>query len=200
MENANLTILIIVLVLIIFYALLMFLYFLNKKYDFISLFFKRSKIDFNSEAYSEKKRTAQIVSEAAFDIAQRKLGAIITIERRSPLKSYATSGIKLDALLNKYLLISIFSKSTQLHDGAVIIRKNRILSCSCYYPIINKKLPFEYGSRHRAALSISKLTDSISVVVSETTQRITVVLHEKLIKVKSEKDLYEYILQYTKVL
>ncbi|MGN0368237.1 MAG: diadenylate cyclase CdaA [Wujia sp.] len=119
--------------------------------------------------------TIRELVEAAVEMGKVKTGALIVIEQKVALGEYESTGINVDAVLTKQLLINIFEKNTPLHDGAVIVRNNRVISATCYLPLsarsdINKDL----GTRHRAALGISEVSDSMTIVVSEETGAISV--------------------------
>ena len=103
-------------------------------------------------------------------LARRKTGAIIAIERDIGLRSYIEGGILLDAVLTYDLMLSIFNPKTPLHDGAVIVQRNRVAAAACFLPLtISPHLPRELGTRHRAAIGITEDTDAIAIVVSEET-------------------------------
>jgi len=107
---------------------------------------------------------------AATTLASKKIGALIVIEKDIGLKSYAESGIALDAVLTYDLLVTIFSHNTPLHDGAVIIQHNRIIAAGCFLPLtLDPHLSKELGTRHRAAIGITEETDAVAVIVSEET-------------------------------
>ncbi len=104
-----------------------------------------------------------------------RTGALIVIEQKVSLKDYERTGIDVDGLVTNQLLINIFEHNTPLHDGAVIIRGNRIVSATCYLPLSdNLALSKELGTRHRAGVGISEVTDSLTVIVSEETGKISV--------------------------
>ena len=112
---------------------------------------------------------------ASIEMGKVKTGALIVIEQDVALGEYENTGILIDAALTRQLLINIFEHNTPLHDGAVIIRDNRVLSATCYLPLtervdLNKAL----GTRHRAAVGISEVSDSMTIVVSEETGEISV--------------------------
>lgn len=118
--------------------------------------------------YSEK--TTNEIVKASFEMGKVKTGALIVIERDTPLNEYIRSGIALDSLLSSQLLINIFEHNTPLHDGAVIVRGNRIVSATCYLPLSdNFRLSKDLGTRHRAAVGVSEASDSVTIVVSEET-------------------------------
>jgi diadenylate cyclase len=107
---------------------------------------------------------------AATTLASKKIGALIVAERDIGLRNYAENGIALDAVLTYDLLVTIFSPNTPLHDGAVIIQRNRIIAAGCFLPVtLDPLLSKELGTRHRAAIGITEETDSVAVIVSEET-------------------------------
>jgi len=107
---------------------------------------------------------------AATTLASTKTGALIVIERNVGLRNFVDAGVPLDARLNYDLLVTIFSPDTPLHDGAVIIQRDRIAAASCFLPLTkNPNVSRELGTRHRAAIGITEDTDAVSIVVSEET-------------------------------
>ncbi len=115
------------------------------------------------------------IVKTASELSKAKTGALIVFEHDTPLGEYEETGISIDAEVSKALLINIFEKNTPLHDGAVIIRNNRIVAATCYLPLtdngnINKAL----GTRHRAGLGISEVSDSMTLIVSEETGGIAI--------------------------
>jgi diadenylate cyclase len=107
---------------------------------------------------------------AATTLASKKIGALIVVEKDIGLRNYAESGIALDAVLTYDLLVTIFSPNTPLHDGAVIVQRNRIIAAGCFLPLtLDPYLSKELGTRHRAAIGITEETDAITVIVSEET-------------------------------
>lgn len=124
--------------------------------------------------------TSQIV-DAAVNLSNSKTGALIVMEQETGLNDYIETGVKLDAVLTTQLLENIFVVNTPLHDGAVIIRNNRIAAAACFLPLTenyatNKKL----GTRHRAAIGISENSDAIVIIVSEETGNISLAINGKL--------------------
>lgn len=108
------------------------------------------------------------------DMAKGKVGALIVIERATPLDDIVQTGELIDAKINKLLIENIFFKNSPLHDGAMVISKHRIKAAGCILPVShNMDIPKELGLRHRAALGISQASDAIAVVVSEETGRIS---------------------------
>jgi diadenylate cyclase len=128
-----------------------------------------------AKAESKEESIEELVVAAGMLSAQR-IGAIIAIERQIGLRSYVEGGIPLDAVLTYDLLLSIFQKTSPLHDGAVIIQEDRIAAAACFLPLtINPKLSKELGSRHRAAIGLTEENDAVAVVVSEETGAMSVV-------------------------
>ncbi len=113
---------------------------------------------------------------AATTLASQRIGGLIVIERSIGLKNYIESGIAIDAALSYDLLVAIFSPGAPLHDGAVIIQKDRITAAACFLPLtVNPKLNKELGTRHRAAIGVTEESDAVVVVISEETGIISIV-------------------------
>jgi uncharacterized protein (TIGR00159 family) len=106
---------------------------------------------------------------ACVSLGRQRIGALIAIERETGLQEYADKGVRLDATLTRQLLINIFFKNSPLHDGAVIVRADRIVAARCIMPLSEGELPGSFGTRHRAALGISEESDAVAVIVSEQT-------------------------------
>ena len=118
---------------------------------------------------------------AATTLASKRIGALIVVERDIGLRNYIESGIALDAVLTYDLLVTIFSPKTPLHDGAVIIRQNRITAAGCFLPLtLDPHLSKELGTRHRAAIGITEETDAFTVIVSEETGIISAAVGGKI--------------------
>jgi diadenylate cyclase len=112
---------------------------------------------------------------ASFEMGAVKTGALIVVENEMHLDEYIRTGITLDSVLTRQLLINIFEKNTPLHDGAVIVRGDRIVSATCYLPLSeNMSLSKELGTRHRAAIGISEVCDALTIVVSEETGEVSI--------------------------
>jgi len=129
-------------------------------------FFARS----NLQEAEEQNRLVEAMTKSVSYMAKRRIGALISIERETGLNDYIETGIPLDSVVTSELLINIFIPNTPLHDGAVIMHKNKIAAAACYLPL--SESPFiskELGTRHRAAIGISEVTDAITVIVSEET-------------------------------
>lgn len=114
------------------------------------------------------------LARAVVALARQKIGALIVIERETGLQDYAQKGVLLDAQLTSQLLINIFFKNSPLHDGAVIVRGDRILAARCILPLAEGPLPGEFGTRHRAALGISEESDAVALIISEQTGGISI--------------------------
>ncbi len=116
---------------------------------------------------------AQIV-EACFAMSQTQTGALIIVARKSDLKFYVNSGEAIDAALTARMLENIFYKNSPLHDGAIIIKDNRIIAARCVLPVTEREnFPTHYGMRHRAAVGLTELVDALAITVSEQTGRIS---------------------------
>jgi len=120
-------------------------------------------------------RTINEIAKACIEMAREKTGALIVIEQSDRLNDYESTGVDIDAVVSSQLLINIFEHNTPLHDGAVLIRGNRIISATCYLPLSdNRGLSKELGTRHRAGIGISEVTDSLTIIVSEESGRISI--------------------------
>ncbi len=140
------------------------------------------------EGYTDK--TVNVIVRAAFDMGKVKTGALIVIERETPLQEIERTGIEVDGIVTSQLLINIFEHNTPLHDGAVVIRGNRITAATCYLPLSdNLSISKDLGTRHRAALGISESSDSMTVVVSEETGRVTLAQNGRLTRMTEADDL-----------
>ena len=114
-------------------------------------------------------------------MAKVKTGALIVIEKNTPLTEYERTGIQVDAIVTSQLLINIFEHNTPLHDGAVIIRGNRVTSATCYLPLSdNMELSKQLGTRHRAGVGISEVSDSLTIIVSEETGQVSMAQNGQL--------------------
>lgn len=120
-------------------------------------------------------KTINEIVRACVEMAKVRTGALIVIEQTQSLADYEKTGIEIDAIVSAPLLINIFEHNTPLHDGAVIVRGDRITSATCYLPLSdNMQLGKELGTRHRAGVGISEVNDSMTVIVSEETGKISV--------------------------
>ena len=133
------------------------------------------------ERFTDK--TISELVKACFDMGEVKTGALIVIEQEEKLTDYIRTGINVDAILTSQLLINIFEHNTPLHDGAVIIRGNRIVSATCYLPLSdNMDLSKELGTRHRAGAGMSEATDAFVIIVSEETGKVSIAHNGELIR------------------
>jgi len=134
-----------------------------------SLFTRTGK----SEEEIVEKTVESIVTSCNY-MAKRRIGALITLERETGIGDYAETGIPIDGKLTNQLLTNIFTPNTHLHDGAVIIKSDKIVALACYLPLSESAfIPKDLGTRHRAALGISEVTDALTIVVSEETGTIS---------------------------
>ena len=153
---------------------------------------------FSTESRQEEQeytaRTLQEISRAAIEMGKVKTGALIVIEQEIRLDEYIRTGINVDAILTSQLLINIFEHNTPLHDGAVIVRENRIVSATCYLPLSdNMELSKQLGTRHRAGVGISEVTDSVTIIVSEETGQVSVAEGGHLMRNVSSSELREVL-------
>lgn len=141
-------------------------------------------IPFDAGKEVKERFTDKTISElvkACFDMGEVKTGALIVIEQNELLTDYIRTGINVDAILTSQLLINIFEKNTPLHDGAVIVRGDRVVSATCYLPLTDSlSLSKDLGTRHRAAVGISEVSDSLTIVVSEETGKVSIALDGEL--------------------
>ena len=155
--------------------------------------------NFGDERFSVK--TADEIVDACYKMGAVKTGALIVIEQDIVLEEYIKTGIPVDGIVTSQLLINIFEHNTPLHDGAVIIRGNRVVAATCYLPLTdNVNLSKALGTRHRAGVGISEATDSLTIIVSEETGKVSVAFGGELIHdidADSLKNKLEYIRRRT---
>jgi diadenylate cyclase len=146
----------------------------------------RSIITFDDSKEKNEKFSDHSLNEiirATFELARTKTGALIVIEEDTPLNDFESTGIYLDSLISSELLINVFEHNTPLHDGAVILRGNRIAAATCYLPLSdNMQLSKDLGTRHRAGIGISEVSDSLTIIVSEETGKVSIAKGGKLIR------------------
>ncbi|MFG6394365.1 MAG: diadenylate cyclase CdaA [Lachnospiraceae bacterium] len=146
----------------------------------------KSIIPFDEQKDKNRRFTDRTVNEivrATVELAKAKTGALIIIEKDITLSEYERTGINIDSAISSQLLINIFEHNTPLHDGAVIIRGNRIVAATCYLPLSdNLGLSKELGTRHRAGVGVSEASDSLTIIVSEETGKISVATGGKLLR------------------
>ena len=120
---------------------------------------------------------------ATFELSKTKTGALMVIEQNIILSEYERTGINIDSAISSQLLINIFEHNTPLHDGAVLIRGNRIVAATCYLPLSdNMELSKDLGTRHRAGVGISEVSDSLTITVSEETGKVSIAIGGVLIR------------------
>ncbi|MBQ9550702.1 MAG: diadenylate cyclase CdaA [Lachnospiraceae bacterium] len=146
------------------------------------------------ERFSDK--TVSEIIKACYEMGRARTGALIVIEQHDSLEEYERTGIELDSLLSSQLLINIFEHNTPLHDGAVIVRGNRVTSATCYLPLSdNMELSKELGTRHRAGVGISEATDSLTVIVSEESGRVSVAYEGMLYRNLDPQELKSHLVR-----
>jgi diadenylate cyclase len=134
-----------------------------------------------NEKFSD--HTLNEIVRATFELARTKTGALIVLEEDTPLNDFESTGIYIDSMISSELLINIFEHNTPLHDGAVILRGNRIAAATCYLPLSdNMQLSKDLGTRHRAGIGISEVSDSLTIIVSEETGKVSIAKGGKLIR------------------
>ncbi len=146
----------------------------------------------DNSAFTDK--TINELVKATFEMAKVKTGALIVIERSDSLKEIERTGIEVGGVVSSQLLINIFEHNTPLHDGAVVVRGNRVAAATCYLPLSdNMTISKDLGTRHRAAVGVSEVSDSLTIVVSEETGRVTVALEGGLKRI-ADADMLRTIL------
>lgn len=152
---------------------------------------------FGGRGESEHAQSVKMVNEldkAIQYMSKRRIGALITIQQDTGLDDYIETGIKLDADISGELLINIFIPNTPLHDGAVIITNNRIAVAAAYLPLSDSSMiPKRLGTRHRAAVGISEVTDAITIVVSEETGGVTITRNGRFLLDLSRDEYLKYL-------
>lgn len=135
----------------------------------------------------EREKMIDDLVQVCADMSKSKTGALITIQQKQSLADYVRTGIHMDSEVSCELIGTIFQYGTPMHDGAVIIQGNRVACAAAYFPPTTNDLPSKYGARHRAAVGISEITDSITIIVSEETGNISVAYNGKLTQYKPEE-------------
>ena len=145
------------------------------------------------EAKTQEKTKSEII-RACMEMSKARTGALIVIEQDVRLSEYERTGIFLDSLVSSQLLINIFEHNTPLHDGAVFVRDNRIVAATCYLPLSdNMLLSKELGTRHRAGVGISEVSDSVTLIVSEETGMISIAHDGMLFRGLNAEELREQL-------
>ena len=141
-------------------------------------------------------KTINEMVKACYEMGKVKTGALIVVEDEIVLSEYERTGIAVDGILTSQLLINIFEHNTPLHDGAVIVRENRIVAATCYLPLSdNMELSKQLGTRHRAGVGISEQTDSVTIIVSEETGQVSVAQNGRLIRGVNSSRLREILVK-----
>lgn len=122
----------------------------------------------------------ETIAEASFGLSEKHHGAIIVVERETGLEDYIDTGVKLDAAVSTQLLMSVFFPNSALHDGAVVVRENRMIAASCTLPLTERMDGF-HGTRHRAALGVTERSDAVAVVISEETGHMSIAANGRII-------------------
>lgn len=164
---------------------------LGKK-NFFSAFLP---VEFNrGEEGNFSDHTVKEIAKACVEMGKVKTGALIVIAQNDLLTEYENTGIEVDGVVSSQLLINIFEHNTPLHDGAVIVRGNRISSATCYLPLSdNMQLSKALGTRHRAGVGISEATDAMTLIVSEETGKISVAYKGELTRNLKAEDIEKYL-------
>ncbi len=147
-----------------------------------------SNIFNNDEENEILQKTIREVVTASFKMSKVRTGALILIERDVPLGDLEMTGIPIDAIVSSQLLINIFENKTPLHDGAVIIRNNRVAAATCILPLTQTEIGLDLGTRHRAAVGASEESDAYIIVVSEETGSVSIAHSGKLYRNLSEPE------------
>ncbi|MBQ0008862.1 MAG: DNA integrity scanning protein DisA nucleotide-binding domain protein [Firmicutes bacterium] len=156
----------------------------NEFRDIIGTFKKKRKNE--TEKVYDRHAVCQKISVAVETLSRTKTGALITFEKGMKLNDVVKTGTMLHAPITPELLVTIFYPGTRLHDGAVVIRRDEILAASVYYTPTTRPLTGKFGSRHRAGIGISEITDAVTVIVSEETGRISITYKGELIPVQQD--------------
>lgn len=150
--------------------------------------------DRNKENQRFSDETLEGLVTACFDMGRVCTGALIVVEQAIRLNEYEMTGIELDCKVSPQVLLNIFEHNTPLHDGAIIVRGNRITSATCYLPLSdNMQISKDLGTRHRAALGMSEVSDALVIVVSEETGKVSVAMGGRLSRGISPEELAEYL-------
>lgn len=158
----------------------------------------RGKIFTSSFFRAQNESAFKVVDEivrASFDLAASKTGALIVVEQETGLEEYMEGAVRLDALVSAELLQNIFVPNTPLHDGAVIVRGDRIVAAACFLPSTQDPVTVELGSRHRAAIGVTQVSDAVAIVVSEETGTVSLAAGGRLIRGLDAKTLRDKLLE-----
>lgn len=159
-------------------------------------YFTKSFVEMRGENFS---KTVNEIVDATASLSRQKIGALIVLERKTGLNEVAETGTEINGLVSSNLLINIFIPNTPLHDGAVIIKEDRIKAAACFLPLTdNSDLSKELGTRHRAAIGISERSDSLALIVSEETGAISIAESGKIARHLDTKTLEQILLNMYK--
>ena len=159
-----------------------------------NLFSNINPFDKNKENQRFSDETLDSIVRACYAMGSVCTGALIVVEQVIQLTEYEMTGIELDCKVSSQVLINIFEHNTPLHDGAVIVRGNRIVAATCYLPLSdNMELSKQLGTRHRAGVGISEVTDSVTIIVSEETGQVSVAQNGRLLRNISSSQLREVL-------
>ena len=154
----------------------------------------RREVDVTSSA-----ETKEYIIDSVLYLSARKIGALITVEKNISLDQYAERAIQLNSDVSKELLIQIFTPNTPLHDGAVIIRGNKVRCAGAYYVLAQQRIEDKTtGSRHRAGIGISEVSDALTIIVSEETGNISLAIEGVLMKANEREKIQEYLDMFLK--
>jgi uncharacterized protein (TIGR00159 family) len=149
---------------------------------------------FNFSVEHDNKLNTSVISKAFEDMGKTKTGAIMVITQMDDLAVFAESGVEMNAEISVPMIESIFYKNSPLHDGAVIIRDNKIISARCVLPVSNSEdFPGHLGMRHRAALGITEESDAVAIIVSEETGGISYVKDGELFDKRTAEQLEQFL-------
>lgn len=145
----------------------------------------QTKMDYSLDDVSNEKKEHMLdeIVSSITNLSHSKTGALITFERSQSLEDYIQTGTRFDATIKEEVILSIFFEGTPLHDGAMIIRNGRIVCAAAFFPPTNKELSSMTGARHRAAIGVSEVSDSLTIVVSEETGTISIASQGALVKI-----------------
>ena len=161
-------------------------------FKIVSFFSSRSS-DYQND---EKRTCASNIAKAAVNMGEKKIGALMVLEGRTPLGEIVSTGSALDAAVTTPMLENIFFPKAPLHDGAVVIRDNRVHSAGCILPLSQSAMSFELGTRHRAALGLSEMSDALVIIVSEESGQVSVAHNGMLERDIKLGELTEFITSY----
>ena len=168
----------------------------------IPLIIKMTQVLFKKTKFKQMGQSSQIrlirqLNDAVEELSATKTGAIITVINKEKIDDLRTDGIFINANIASSLIIAIFNKNSPIHDGAIIVENNKITYAGTYYKITAKSVDNRYGARHRAALGISEQSDSLTIIVSEETGKVSFAYNGQLIKVKLS-DFQEKLVEHLK--